>query len=77
MPLEAGAHPGLENGFTILTLPEPYGDKGYVEGIEGAIYLEEQEHVRRCTLRFGILTSTALGVSASLEVIKAVLHDYQ
>jgi len=77
MPFEAGPHPGMEGAFTILTLPELASDVGYVEGITGAIYLESQDDVRRCTMRFAVLSSVALSPSASIELISTILAEYQ
>jgi hypothetical protein len=77
MPFGAGPHPGMEGAFTILTLPELASDVGYVEGITGAIYLESQDDVRRCTMRFAVLSSLALSPSASIELISITLAELQ
>ena len=76
IPFKIGPHVGLEGGFTILTLPEPFGDKGYVEGAAGAFYLESIEKVRESTLRFGSLTAKALDPTSSLKLIDAILMEY-
>lgn len=73
----AGAHPGMEGGFTLLTLPQLATDIGYVEGQGGLIYLEDRDDVRRCTMRFGMLSSLALSPSASRELISSMLAGYQ
>jgi transcriptional regulator with XRE-family HTH domain len=77
VPFAAGPHPGMEGAFTILTLPGLAADLGYVEGPAGSIYLEEQDHVRRCTMRFAVLSSLALSPSASIELISTTLAEYQ
>ncbi|MGH3930227.1 MAG: helix-turn-helix domain-containing protein [Pseudonocardiaceae bacterium] len=77
VPFVAGAHPGMEGAFTLLTLPELAHDVGYVEGQPGPIYLESRDDVRRCTMRFAVLSSLALSPSASAELISTMLAEYQ
>lgn len=77
VPFTAGPHPGMEGAFTILTLPELEHDVGYVEGPAGPIYLESQDDVRRCTMRFAVLSSLALSPSASIELVSTILGEYQ
>ena len=77
LPFAAGPHPGMEGAFTILTLPELAFDVGYVEGPAGSIYLESQDDVRRCTMRFAVLSSLALSPSASIELISTTLAELQ
>lgn len=77
LPLDVGGSPGLEGPFSILTLPEPVPDIGYVEGMAGMVYLENREHVRDCTLRFGILTKLALPRAESMDVIAEILKSYE
>jgi len=67
----------MEGAFTILTLPGLAADLGYVEGPAGVLYLEEQDHVRRCVMRFAVLSSVALSPSASIELISTTLAEYQ
>ncbi len=77
LPKSAGAHPGMEGPFTILTLPEPVPDIGYTEGIGGSVYLERPDHVRVCTMRFAILTKMALSPEESVDLIVKVAKDYE
>ncbi|MGH4019889.1 MAG: helix-turn-helix domain-containing protein [Pseudonocardiaceae bacterium] len=77
LPFAAGPHPGMEGAFTILTLPELASDVGYVEGQTGSIYLESQDDVRRCTMRFAVLSSLALSPTDSVELISTILAEYQ
>jgi len=77
VPFTAGPHPGMEGAFTILTLPELAHDVGYVEGPTGPIYLEEQNHVRRCVMHFAVLSSLALSPTESVELISTTLAAYQ
>ncbi len=77
VPLAAGPHPGMEGAFTILTLPELDSDVGFVEGIVGSLYLESQDDVRRCTMRFAALSSQALSPSDSVDLVSSILTEYQ
>ncbi|MEO7193697.1 MAG: helix-turn-helix transcriptional regulator [Pseudonocardiaceae bacterium] len=77
LPFAAGAHPGMEGAFAIVTLPDLAHDVGYVEGPAGSIYLEEQDHVRRCIMRFAVLSSLALSAAESVERISTTLTRYQ
>lgn len=77
VPFTAGPHPGMEGAFTIVTLPELAHDVGYVEGPAGSVYLEEQDHVRRCIMRFAILSSLALSPTESADLISTTLVHYQ
>jgi hypothetical protein len=75
--LAAGAHPGMQGAFTIVTLPDLAHDVGYVEGPAGAICLEEQDDVRRCTMYFVVLSSLALSPAESAGLISTTLERYQ
>ncbi|MGH9205392.1 MAG: Scr1 family TA system antitoxin-like transcriptional regulator, partial [Acidimicrobiales bacterium] len=77
LPFAAGAHPGMEGAFAIVTLPDLAHDVGYVEGPAGSIYLEEQDHVRNCTMHFAVLSSLALSPAESAELISTTLERYQ
>ena len=77
LPFTAGAHPGMEGAFAIITLPDLAHDVGYVEGPAGSIYLEEQDDVRRCTMYFAVLSSLALSPAESAELISTTLERYQ
>lgn len=77
VPFAAGPHPGMEGAFALVTLPDLAHDVGYVEGPAGSIYLEEQDHVRRCVMRFAVLSSLALSPAESVELISTTLAHYQ
>ncbi|MGH3827068.1 MAG: DUF5753 domain-containing protein, partial [Pseudonocardiaceae bacterium] len=77
LPFAAGAHPGMEGAFAIVTLPDLAHDVGYVEGPAGSIYLEEQDDVRNCIMHFAVLSSLALSAAESAELISTTLERYQ
>ena len=74
LPTGAGAHPGLDGGFTLLTfgdLGEP--DLAYVEHITGSVHLEKVEDVSRCSLAFDRLRSTALSPADSMVLLERLI----
>jgi transcriptional regulator with XRE-family HTH domain len=77
LPLKAGGGPGLVGPFAVLTLPEPIPDIVFAEGPAGMVYIEDREHVRMCTLRFGILTELALSQADSADLIAETLQTYE
>lgn len=77
LPFAAGAHPGLEGAFTLLTLPHLASDVGYVEGIAGYVYLESQDDIRRCTMRWATLSALAMQPAPSMELISTILEMYR
>ena len=77
LPFAAGPHAGMEGAFTLVTLPDLAHDVVYVEGPPGAIYLEEQDDVRRCTMYFAVMSSLALSAAESAEFISTTLAQYQ
>ncbi|MEV8404130.1 helix-turn-helix domain-containing protein [Streptomyces niveus] len=77
LPRDAGGSPGLEGPFAVLTLPDPIPDIGYTEGPAGMVYIEDRDHVRVWTLRFGILTELALSCADSMGVIADAMKSYE
>lgn len=77
LPVEAGGSPRLVGPFSILTLPDPIPDICYAEGPAGTFYLEDREHVRTCTLRFGILTELALSRVDSVNMMTKAMKSYE
>ncbi|MGH3905495.1 MAG: helix-turn-helix domain-containing protein [Pseudonocardiaceae bacterium] len=73
----AGASPAMDGPFSVLTLPEPIPDFGYAEGPGGAVYIEDRELVRSCTLKWGILTGRALSETDSVGLIAEAAKGYE
>ncbi|MFE3737699.1 helix-turn-helix domain-containing protein [Streptomyces sp. NPDC059134] len=76
LPRNAGGSPGLEGPFAVLSLPDPIPDIGYTEGPAGMVYIEDRDHVRSWTLRFGILTELALSCADSSDLIAEAIKAY-
>lgn len=77
IPFSAGANPGMEDAFTVLTLPHLASDIGFVEGIMGSLYLESQDHVRTCLMRFATLSELALSPTKSSAFLLTIIEEYQ
>ena len=67
LPKAAGASPALRGPFSLLSLPDPIPDFGYVEGYADATYIEDRDAVRECTILWGVLTERALPPAASVD----------
>ncbi|WP_026423667.1 helix-turn-helix domain-containing protein [Actinokineospora inagensis] len=74
VPKALGVSLALEGPFSILTMPEPMPDVVYADF--PAVYIEEREDVRDCTLRFGVLTQLALSQADSAAMIAAAAERF-
>ena len=77
LPFSAGAHAGLEGSFALLTLPGIAHDIGYVGGQMGVVYLESQDDIRRCTMRFSAVSTVALNPTDSRRWLEEKLSVYR
>jgi transcriptional regulator with XRE-family HTH domain len=76
IPLEAGAHVGMDSTFTILRL-EQVQDVVYVEGLAGNLILESADDLARYDRAFDHLQASALGTKDTrdrMTAIAAALH---
>jgi transcriptional regulator with XRE-family HTH domain len=71
IPLEAGAHPGMDSAFTILQLQE-VSDVVYVEGLIGNFYLQNPGDVARYRRAFDQLRAIAMSPRDSRDRITAL-----
>lgn len=77
LPYAQGAHPAMESNFTILELPAPTPGIVYVEGLIGAVYLEQPQELRRYREVFGHLQSMALSPEGTADMIVAIGRSYE
>ncbi|MBE3206655.1 helix-turn-helix domain-containing protein [Parafrankia irregularis] len=77
LPFDAGAHPALGTGFTILRFDAGAGDEDvvYIEALDSAIYVERPADVRRYVARMDLIRAIALRPQQSLEMIRKVADD--
>jgi hypothetical protein len=71
IPLEAGAHPGMDSAFAVLQL-ETVSDVVYVEGLMGYFFLQNQGDVVRYRRAFEQLRAVALSPSDSRDRMRSV-----
>ena len=71
IPLEAGAHPGMDSAFAVLRL-EAVSDVVYVEGLMGYFFLQNQGDVVRYRRAFDQLRAVALSPSDSRDRMRSV-----
>jgi hypothetical protein len=76
LPYDAGAHPAMQGGFTILGFPEPADpDIVYIEYRTGSLYLENKDEIKSYTLMFDHLRVQALGRNESQALVKRVIDE--
>jgi transcriptional regulator with XRE-family HTH domain len=76
LPFAAGAHPGMEGPFCLLSFPEPDDtDLVYLEQATSGLVPEEPEEVRRYTLMFGTLLGNALSAGESVAFMKKITEN--
>jgi hypothetical protein len=71
IPLEAGAHPGMDSAFAILQLQE-VSDVVYVEGLIGNFYLQNPNDIARYRRAFDQLRAIAMSPRDSRDRITAL-----
>ena len=77
IPLDSGAHAGMEGPFVILGFPEQADpDVVYVENTNIGVYMEEPPEILEYTLKFDHLRASALGPDATLEKISEAATRY-
>jgi transcriptional regulator with XRE-family HTH domain len=69
LPLEAGAHAGMDGPFTIFGFPAPERDVVALDSAADALYLESPEDLRRYRRVFERLLPAALTPEASVALI--------
>lgn len=70
LPTAAGAHPGMNSAFTVLSFPEADdADIAYVGHVAGSVQLEKNEQVRSASLVFDQLRERALSRDESVDVL--------
>jgi transcriptional regulator with XRE-family HTH domain len=75
LPFTAGAHPGMEGPFCLLSFPEPEDpDLVYLEQATSGLVPEEPEEVRRYTSMFGTLLGKALTAEESVTFMSEIAH---
>lgn len=72
LPYRAGAHAGVDGAFTVFGFPDHEDlDVCVVEGMMGAIYIEDGDDVSRCVAAHDHIRAVALSPADSLHMIRA------
>jgi hypothetical protein len=74
LPIEAGAHPGMDSAFTILHLEE-VSDVVYVEGLIGKFFLQSSNDLARYRRAFDQLRAIALSPEDSRRRIQTLAEN--
>jgi transcriptional regulator with XRE-family HTH domain len=70
LPFDIGAYPEPLGAFTILEFPDDvHTPVVYTEGLAGDAYMEKSDEVRRCSLNFEDMQSSALSLPESKWLI--------
>ncbi|MFB7917080.1 helix-turn-helix domain-containing protein [Streptomyces sp. NPDC056061] len=73
IPFDAGAHPGMLGGFSVLAFPD-YPGMVYLDGLAGDLFLESESDLDRYNTVFCRLQAASLDHDDSLTLIEAALH---
>jgi hypothetical protein len=73
VPFDAGAHPGLDNTFTLLEFDSSIQPPvAYVENMAGTVYLEREPEIMRYREALEHLRACALSPANSVKCVKEV-----
>lgn len=75
LPLRRGAHAGLDGGFWLYEMPDPYPDVACVDSLAGALYVEEDAAVDRFRQAYYQLSAAALDGKESAALIVAAAKE--
>ncbi|MBW8486340.1 helix-turn-helix domain-containing protein [Actinomadura sp. PM05-2] len=75
IPYSAGAHPGTTGPFTVLAFEGAEGDMVYMETINGNLWVDKADEVRRFTTAFDHLRAVALSPDDTRAMLNAALND--
>ena len=76
IPFAAGAHPAMDDLFTILDFQNVAPPMVYIEGLMGWLYIEREHEVARYRRIFEHLRSIALSPQETIELIAEVGAKY-
>jgi len=77
VPLGLGAHPGLDNTFTLLEFRSPQRPAIYIENMAGSIYLERESDVERYREALTHLQAGALDPENSAALIEKIRDKFE
>ena len=76
LPLEIGAHAGMEGSFVLLSFPhESDPDTVYVTMATGGVFQEKPDELHRYSTIFDLLTGAALSLEDSVALVKKMAKE--
>jgi transcriptional regulator with XRE-family HTH domain len=75
MTFDAGAHPGVDGRFVILSFDDGDPDVPYIESQGGAVYLEAPSEINRMNLAWDSVTRAALSLDRSRELLTRLAKE--
>jgi transcriptional regulator with XRE-family HTH domain len=76
LPLEIGAHAGMEGSFVLLSFPhESDPDTVYVTMATGGVFQEKPDELHRYSTIFDLLTDAALSLEDSVAFVKKMAKE--
>jgi hypothetical protein len=76
IPYSAGAHPAMDNTFTILEFEDVAPTLVYVEGLMGGLYLEREAEIDRYRRVLEYSQNVALSSKETIEFISEIGAQY-
>ncbi|MDB1090181.1 DUF5753 domain-containing protein [Streptomyces sp. ACA25] len=77
LPFSAGAHPGVDGAFTVLSFPpQDEQDVILVDAMTSNLYLESEQQTSRYVLAFDHIRASALGIPETDERLRRMLQTY-
>lgn len=76
IPYGAGAHPAMDNAFSIMSFANVAPSVVYVEGLMGWLYIERPQEIERYKQVFEYLRAMALGEEDTIELIREIRARY-
>jgi hypothetical protein len=66
----------MEGSFVILSFAGPIPlDVAYIKNVAGGIFIEDDEQVRRCGVKFDRVSEAALPETESVALIEALIKE--
>jgi transcriptional regulator with XRE-family HTH domain len=75
LPLDTGAHPGMEGSFVLFTFPEGDADTVYVTMATGGVFQEKAEELQRYATIFEQIVDAALTPGATTALIAKMVKE--
>ncbi|MET7392438.1 helix-turn-helix transcriptional regulator [Dactylosporangium sp. NPDC005572] len=72
LPFDAGPHPSLNGGFTVLAFPDPFPPVAHIETVTGEVWIEDEEKIEGLSKTFDVLWDRTLAPDPSRRFIASL-----